>query len=193
MLFLLASLSGILLGARTPAIENGNFETGDLSGWTLYTTPNGTLGESSFPRIVDFDVDGNGVATKSLRLKVGQQQFKPDLKQLAGGGILTHVSLKTGNVQFSADVASAYVSPTDQRNLAGGVFEFLFDGQALAQYDVGPINHDETKRATLTGELMVLEGIHEIRIQIRRPFLSVPNDHAPLQYVDNIHIHYLRH
>ncbi len=190
-ILLVVTLSGFLLGAKTPSLENGDFETGDLSGWTVFSTPNGTLGGSNFPRCEEFDTNGNGKGSNSLVLKVGQQEFKSEGTQLAGGGIWTKVSMEKGNVVVTADVASTYSSPKDRRNLAGGLFELLFDGTVLAQYEMGPIEKEDTMRFTLKGGMFVLDGTHEIRVQVRRPFRSLPHDHAPLQFVDNIHLQFL--
>ena len=46
-------MGGLLLGgllyAQVNLFGNGDFETGDLSGWTQFTTANGTMG-SGYPR-----------------------------------------------------------------------------------------------------------------------------------------------
>lgn len=176
------------LGATDSIIKNGDFEKGDLSGWTVFTTDNGTLGGPGFPDCVEFDTTGDGVATKSLSVKVGQREFQREGTPLAGGGIWTTVWLEEGQAILTADVASTYSSPTDRRNLAGGLFEILFDGKVLAHYDVGPIENGATKRSTLKGASPVSAGKHEIRIRVRRPFRSHPRDHAPRQFIDNIHL-----
>ena len=190
-ILLVVTLSGILLGAKTPSLQNGDFESGDLSGWTVFTTLNGTLGDPNFPRIEAFDTTGNGEASNSLVIKVGQEEYQSRRAQYAGGGIWTTVRTGMGNVVVTADVASTYSSPKDRRNLSGGMFELLFDGKILAEYDMGPIENGATKRFTLKGGSFVLDGTHEIRLQVRRPFTSLPHDHAPRQFVDNIHLRYL--
>ena len=164
---------------------------GIFLGWTVFTTPNGTLGGSNFPRCEKFDTTGHGEASNSLVIKVGQQEYESRGAQFEGGGIWTKVSTGMGNVVVTADVASTYSSPKDQRNLSGGMFELLFDGQVLARYDMGPIEKGDIRRFTLKGGLFVLDGPHEIRVQVRRPFRSFPHDHAPRQFVDNIHLRYL--
>ena len=181
--------SAFPLGATTPIIENGDFEKGDLSGWTVFTTMNGTLGGPGFPDCVDFDTTGDGVATKSLVVKVGQREFKHDGTPLAGGGIWTTVWLEEGQAILTADIASAYSSPTDRRNLAGGMFEILLDGNIIAHYDMGPIENGSITRFTLNGQSFVSHGKHEVRIRIRRPFRSAPHDQAPRQYIDNVQVH----
>jgi hypothetical protein len=52
---------------------NGNFGTGDLTGWTVFTTSNGTNGTFNgvaLPNVVSFDTTGTG-ATNSALFEVG--------------------------------------------------------------------------------------------------------------------------
>ena len=175
--------------AAQPIIKNGEFEKGDLTGWTVFTTPNGTLGGPGFPGCVEFDVTGDGVPTNSLTVKVGQQDYQAEGPTLAGGGVATTVGLEKGRATVTADIAASYSSPTDRRNLAGGLFEIVFDGTVIAHHDFGPIENGTTQRFTLKGTTPVSSGSHEVRIRVRRPFRSVPHDRAPRQFIDNIHLH----
>ena len=177
------------LRATQPIIKNGDFENGDLSGWTVFTTPNGTLGGVGFPDCVEFDVTGDGVPTKSLTVKVGQQDYQADGAPLAGGGVETTVGLTQGRAIVTADIASSYSSPTDRRNLAGGLFEILLDGNVIAHHDFGPIENGVIQRFTLKGATRVSAGRHEVRVRVRRPFRSMAHDQAPRQFIDNIHLH----
>ena len=177
------------LRATQPIVENGDFEKGDLSGWTVFTTPNGTLGGDGFPGCVEFDVTGDGVPTKSLSVKVGQQAYQADGTPLAGGGVATTVWLEKGRAIMTADIAASYSSPTDRRNLAGGLFEIVLDDTVIAHHDFGPIENGMTQRFTLRGATPVSAGRHEVRVQVQRPFRSIAHDHAPRQFIDNIHLH----
>ena len=175
--------------ATQPLIKNGDFEKGDLSGWTVFTTPNGTLGGEGFPGCVEFDVTGDGVLTKSLSVKVGQQDYQADGTPLAGGGVATTVWVEMGRATVTADIAATYSSPSNRRNLAAGLFEILLDGHVIAHHDFGPIDDGTTQRFTLKGATPVSAGKHEVRIRVRRPFRSVVHDQAPRQFLDNIHLH----
>jgi hypothetical protein len=171
---------------NTPAVfvENGRIELPKLSDWNTFTTPNGTLGGSDFPGFVDFDTKGDGEATKSMVFRVGQRTFK-GRTALHGGGIYTSLWLKDGQNILAADIASAYSSPKDKRNLAGGLFELLVDGQVIAHHDFGSIETGTVKRFLLKGTTRLSSGRHEIRIQILRPFISLPKSPSPRQYLDN--------
>ena len=175
-------------------LDNGDFQRGNLTGWTVYTTQNGSLGGEGFPRCEDFDIVGDGHRSKSAVFKVGRRQYKAEGPSLAGGGILTNIRLDAGSVVISAEIASSYFSPhDDRRNLAGGMFELLLDGVVIATHDFGPILNHSTLNARLKGSTQVNAGLHELRIRIRRPFKSLSHDIAPHQYIDNIRIHHSPH
>src|SRR6476659_9855554 len=69
---------------------NGNFQTGNLTGWTTYTTTNGTIGT---PSVVTFDTTGGGPSL-AARLQVGQVTFQSGVH--AGGGLLQNLNLGAG-------------------------------------------------------------------------------------------------
>jgi len=144
------------------------------------------LGGPALPDCTAFDTNGDRKATRSIRFKVGQRHYEKDGIVLQGGGLRVSQWMPSGEIILSMDMASHYSSPKDRRNLAGGLFEFVIDGKVIAHYDIGPVDTGTTKRAMLHGTATVSAGRHEIRIQIRRPFQSLPNDHAPYQYLGMI-------
>ncbi len=100
-----------LVGAddgRANLLENGSFETGDFSGWEVFTTENGTVGQFGFPNIMEFDTNGNGKATKSARFQVGQYKFETAGDTRQGGGLHTHFIGKAGILEISVDVACTF-------------------------------------------------------------------------------------
>src|SRR5215469_11867190 len=86
---LMAVLLGLLSNNAARAdeisnlISNGNFATGDLTGWTPFVTANGTNG-SGLPVVVSFDTTGTG-ASNSAQFNVGEADFPVGVQQ--GGGI----------------------------------------------------------------------------------------------------------
>ena len=154
---------------------NGTFETGDLTGWTTFATPGGTLGGAGFPDVVGFDIDGDGVQTESLQLLVGD----------GGGGIHQSVQLAAGDVTITVDVAAKSLSADAE----GGLFELLVDDVVVGSHDFGAIGTDTTERAQLNAALTdVTEGEHEIRVRVTR---SGPNSYgsSPFSFVDNVLVH----
>ena len=178
-------IGGILVpGLAWPnLLENGSFESGEFSGWKVFTTENGTVGQGGFPDVVVFDTNGDGEATKSVRFQVGQDQIKTAGDTRQGGGLYTQFVGKAGTLEISLDVACTFLSNNKRRNLDGGLFELLLDGKTLSRYAVGPIHKGATKRGTLRASSPITAGVHQIRIQITRPFASPA---APFQYIDNV-------
>ena len=70
----------IVLPDATNVVTNGDFETGNLNGWTTFLTANGVLD----PAVALFDTDGDSTATQSARFNVGRTP--PSLGPLEGGG-----------------------------------------------------------------------------------------------------------
>ncbi|GJL66265.1 MAG: hypothetical protein NPIRA05_12360 [Nitrospirales bacterium] len=193
LLALCCLLIFIPLEAKAFLITNGDFELGSLAGWRVFETPNGSLGGEGFPRCVDVDVTGDGRMSKSAVFKVGQHEYQAGRPSLAGGGIYTTVQLDKGRLVLTADIASSYFSPSDRRNLAGGLFELLVDGEVVASHDFGPIPTATTQYERLEGTVDISAGMHEVRIRIQRPFRSLSHDQAPQQYLDNIQINLFPH
>lgn len=163
--------------AAHAGLINGGFDTGDLTGWTTFTTTNGTLGGIG-SEVVAFDTNGDGTADPAARFRVGQDHWAPS--GFEGGGIRQSVTLGAGAVTLSADVA-AWAAVWG--NNSGGVFELLFDGAVVASHDFGFIPTGDTKRATLWASFEVAGGLHDVGLLMRRPFPD--GDTTPLQLVDN--------
>ena len=154
---------------------NGGFETGDLTGWTTFTTANGTLGDAG--DVVSFDTDGNGAST-AARFRVGEHQYTHPV--LEGGGIYQGVTLGAGALVISAEIAAW----TPWGNWNGGKFELLFDAEVVDSYDFGDILGGSVERARLFASFDVDAGLHDVRILMTRPWW--PSDTTPLQFIDDV-------
>jgi hypothetical protein len=180
----LAGLAGVLMIAvgQVQALPiNPGFETGDFTGWTSFTTTNGTLGHPGAHTVTSFDVTGSG-ASNAARFQVGQISFQSGVNQ--GGGIYQNVAYSAGMLNISADIA-AFAS--GQTNLSGGVFRLLVNGIVLDTHDFGSIGSGSTERNSLSGAILVGAGLHQIRFEIGRPF-TIGNGlgYTPFQYIDNV-------
>ena len=180
------------IGICEAAILNQtNFENGKMAPWEIFLTPNGTLGGTGLPTVVQFETWKDGQVSKSLQFKVGQVRYDPDNEPEQGGGLVIQITTKTGNLNLSAHVAVTYHSPTDKRNLAGGLFQWVMDEQVIASHDIGPIEKGRILRHHLNAHHSVNAGVHTIRLRITRPFTSHPGQDAPFQYVDDLLIRLL--
>jgi PEP-CTERM motif len=175
----------------TQLVSNGDFATGDFTGWTLFTTTNGTAGFNPGPQVTAFDVTGNG-ASNAAEFQVGQINASALWE---GGGIFQTLNAAAGLLTFSADFAS-YLS--QDINLSGGVFSVLLDGVVLDSFDTGeiaagfsgPIRGSRVpvpaiERGTLTFSTDVTAGSHILALQVTRPY-PIGGGATPLQYFDNI-------
>ena len=179
-------LVGVLFSAR-PALaspitlNNADFEIGNLVGWTLFTTPNGTAGS---PTVVPFDTTGAG-SSNAARFLVGQVSFVSGSQQ--GGGLYQDFVATGGALSFHADIAST--NQTIFNNGAGGLFSMLLDGVSIASFDFGPILSGATERSTLSYVGTATAGTHELRFLITRPFLAgPPPGGTPYQFIDNVRV-----
>jgi hypothetical protein len=175
--------------ASAAGVSNGDFVTGDLSGWTAFTTANGALGDG-LPVVTPFDTTGTG-ASNAAEFNVGQAVFEGfGNTDPQGGGIYQSVTTGAGLFTISADTA-AFNRNALSDNSSCGLFELLLDGNVVASHDYGVCGAGVTLRFTLAATgLALTAGSHEIRIRIMRPLTTFAGSPvragSPLEYVDNV-------
>ncbi len=162
------------------SIQNGDFETGDLTGWTTFTTSNGTLG-TGFPQVVMFDTDNDGSSSLSAMFRVGEVVHNSTWQ---GGGIYQDVGLYAGSLTITADIA--VLDDTVSGNYQGGLFELLFDGAMVDSHDFGYVALNQAEYHVLTTISAVTAGTHEIRFRMRRPYTQ--SSVTPRQYIDDVEL-----
>jgi hypothetical protein len=175
-LALTLALAGTAAGAYN-AVTNGDFETGNLSGWTTFTTANGTINGGN---VVSFDTSGSGTSN-SAHFRAGQVVFTPGVYE--GGGIYQNVVLSHATYTFFAQIAAS----ASFGNLECGRFELLLDGSTVASHSFGECSSGQTVRSTLLGTALVTTpGSHLLSVRVSRPFVT--DGTTPEQYVDNIRV-----
>ena len=172
------SLESRRLLAGVTGFENGDFETGDFSGWTTFVTDNGSIGDAT---VAPFDVAQNREVSQAAQFNVGERVWE---RQQEGGGIFQAFEA-SGRILVSAEIAADNIGHTSNR--AAGIFTLLVDGVPVARHDFGSIASNGIETATLEGEITVQPGEHELRILMTRPFLRSPRL-SPFQWVDNVMI-----
>ncbi|MCH7713483.1 MAG: hypothetical protein IIC99_07655 [Chloroflexi bacterium] len=188
MVAMVSILGGYLIGgllyAQVNLFTNGDFETGDLSGWTTFTTGNGTLG-TGYPQVASFDTNGDGASTMSAQFSVGQADTtisSPDVPKYQGGGIYQTVDLAGGDYSLTVEIA-AHDSGSNFGNGEAGKFELIVDGQLMDSHDFKQINSNASKHSLLAAMPGMTAGAHEIMIRITRP---AGEANTLTQYIDNI-------
>ncbi len=166
--------------AQADLLVNGDFETGNLSGWTVFSTTNGTNG-LGLPDVVLFDTNDVGNGSLSARFNVGQ--IEAGTSQV-GGGIFQSVELTAGTYVLALN--AAMLDETGVPNDAGGLIELLFDNVVVDSHDFRHAEVNMPEYTTLSAVLSgVSAGTHEVRIRLTREYTSNLLA-SPFQYLDNI-------
>lgn len=171
------ALAALSVGAQASLIVNGDFETGDLSGWTTYTTAGGTIG---VPAVSAFDTSGAG-ASNAAMFDVGRVPGTGSGSR-EGGGLFQSFLFGGGLVNIAADIA--VLDNRGGGNLDGGLFSLLLDGLVVDSFDFGAVDLDVAARSTLDYAGLLSAGNHELRFEITRGFTSGTG--SPFQYLDNV-------
>ena len=167
-------------------VQNGDFSSG-LTGWTSYTTANGTIAElPSSPgapapqnaSVVSFDTAGSG-ANSALLLNAGAY-LPPYGSSQQGGGVFQTFTTTGGIATFSSSIA-AY---SRTGNMAGGVLSVLLDGVVLDSFDFADIAAGATERGALGFTTDLAAGTYTLSLQATRPF--APGRSVNSQYFDNV-------
>ena len=175
-------------GTTQAQLINGNFETGDFTGWTEFNTVGGSTpygqeaGGTSAYQVVSFDTAGTGTPSDSAEFEVGEVSGVVGGGGLGqGAGIYQYVPLNAGQLNISLDIAAT--SPGN--NADAGTFELLLDGVVVASNPLGGIGFNQTIRSTLGYSGVITAGPHQIAIDMRRGYGTEGGD-TPYEYLDNI-------
>jgi hypothetical protein len=124
---------------------NPDFQTGDLTGWTPFTTANGTNG-MSLPDVLSFNTTGSG-ASLAAHFRAGQVVLTSGV--FAGGGIRQSLNVAAGNYTVSLDFAVNNVTTSSIIDQAGRI-QLLVDGVTESpSFNSGIIGGGQTIRTHL--------------------------------------------
>lgn len=163
------------------AIINGDFSTGDFSGWTIFSDPNGTANgdpnSNGLPDVVSFDVSGGGPSA-AAQFRVGRTG---GASANQGGGIFQTIQTAAGDLILSVDFALESTG----NNAQGGLFELTLNGVVVDFTDVGAVTVGEVIRGNLNANVTVDAGDQDVRLSVRRQFFA-GSASTPSQYFDNV-------
>lgn len=165
-----------IAGTARAQLINGNFETGDFTGWTEFNTPNGGTG---IYQVTQFDTAGTGTPSYAAEFEVGEVSGTIGGGGLGqGAGIYQYVPLGAGTLTISLDIAAT----SDNNNADAGTFQLLLDGNVVASDAMGPIGVNQTFHSMLDYSGSIAAGTHQIAVDIRRGY----GIGGTPEYLDNI-------
>ncbi|MEW6250418.1 MAG: PEP-CTERM sorting domain-containing protein [Planctomycetota bacterium] len=168
----------LLAATASGQIVNGNFETGNLNGWTVRNTANG---QTLVQDVEVFDIDGGGPLPPSNagHFAVGQVVFTSGAYE--GIELIQSIAM-TGGQAYPFEVDTAAFRPSGSSNANGGRFELLAGGQVIGMAEVGSIDPGITYYNHISGSFTPpTTGNYEIGLRITRRYLPT----NVYQYVDN--------
>ena len=159
--------------ANANLLVNGDFETGNLSPWTVFDTPNGNAGEAlGFPTVQTFDVTGSG-SSFAVAIAPG---LNTCCVGTGGGGVeQTFFLSQAGIVSATVDFASAITQNAD-----AGTFSLLIDNVAVDSEALGGNFTNNILRGSLSGSIAVGAGSHTVELEVTRGYIAFASD-----YFDN--------
>lgn len=172
--------------ANALLIDNDDFETGDFTGWTLFTFDSGSsFGGTGSTSVTSFDTNNDSISTYSAQFQVGQVAGpigggSPRI----GGGIYQTFFSEAGILDISIDIAMEPFS----NNADGGLFELLLDDDVLDSFDFGNTTFGIVEYGLLQASKSITTGLHEIKIRMGRGYGN--SSSTPRQYVDNVSLQF---
>lgn len=165
--------------AQANLLTNGDFETGNLGGWTVRLTPNGN---TFVQQVVPYDIDGPGPLGSSLAANFWVGQLVGVSGAWEGIEMVQDLSL-TGGTQYTFDADLSVFRGGTVNNASGGKFEVIVDGAVLATWDSGGIIAGVPEFSHLTTTFTpTVSGNYEVGLRITRRYTATNVN----QYVDNV-------
>jgi hypothetical protein len=161
----------LTVAAASAQLTNGNFETGDFTGWTVFNTALGT--SAITPRITLFG------SSQAAEFQVGTTGDVGDGRDDQGFGMSQFVTLSEEEINISVNIAAEVCSA----NADAGTFDLILDGRLVDTYSFGQV-YGGTVSSTLDYSGSVSAGTHEIEIEALRSYAA--DDCTPLQYISSV-------
>jgi hypothetical protein len=167
--------------AVADTITNGNFETGTLAGWTVFTTSNGTNG-AGLPDVVSFNTTGSG-ASDAAQFDVGEVNFDSTQQ---GGGLSQMITAPVSGAYTLAEDFASQDDANGEINGDAGTFSIIIDGTTVATDSLGGFaTANQILRGSFDLSVNLTAGSHTIETEITRVF-TTGGIATPDEYIDNI-------
>jgi hypothetical protein len=172
-------LAAGLASTSNAGFVNGDFETGDFTGWDIYLTPNGA---TAVQDVVLFDL-GYGESYVG-RFSVGEATYDGTQQ----GVIISQTLWLMGGFAYDLGCHAGAWRQYGGTNSEGGVFTLFVEGSTVDFHAVGSITGGQPpKLFSLDGQYTpAADGYYEVGVKITRPY-TVPSD-LIYQMVDDFYI-----
>jgi hypothetical protein len=168
-------------GAQVAQFVNGDFETGDFTGWTVGLTSGGATAQQI---VTSFDIDGPGPFTNSLAAQFSAGRAT-GVTTGEHGVTLTQTLSLLGGVTYTFDFDWAATRTITTSNTQGGIFALMVDTTEITRQAAGATSSTTPHYGHITGGFTPLtSGNYSIGVWILRPF-TVPAPTTLFQTVDN--------
>lgn len=167
--------------ARANLITNGNFQTGNLSGWTVFSTSDGTNGVG-LPDVVPFRTSGSGLSD-AAQFNAGEVSFNNTPQ---GGGLMQTITVPAGGA-YTLMMNFASLGDADgSLNVDAGTFAVIIDGNTVASDFLGNFTEPlQTLRGSFDQTMILPAGTYSFEVEITRTFTS-DGTSTPDEYVGGI-------
>lgn len=153
-----------------PIVTNGDFATGDFTGWTLTpTSGNGTLGFAPLPRVDALGANNNPLSGFAAEFNAGQSTTPTS--NYEGGTLSQVIALPAGDIHFTAEIGA--FNPANATNSYGGKFEVLVNGVVKVSFEFPPLGSLASNTHVLSFDDFVSAGNYTLAIRITTPNLSI--------------------
>ena len=185
MRYTTALLAGLVFhthaSAQVAQFVNGDFETGDFTGWTLGLTSGGATAQQI---VTTFDIDGPGPLTDSLAAQFSVGRATGVTTGEHGVTLMQPFTLQAGvTYTFSFDWAATRTTTTN--NAQGGIFTLMVDTTEITRQAAGTTSSLLPHYGHVMGDFTpTASGNYSVGAWILRPF-TIPAPTTLFQTVDN--------
>ena len=170
--------------ASAQSFVNGDFQTGDFTGWTVGLTSGGA---TAVQLVTMIDIDGPGPLTDSLAAQFSAGRATGVTTGEHGVTLMQTLLLQGGTTYtFDFDWAATR-SPGLGANTQGGIFALMVDTTEITRQAAGSTSAAAPKFGHVTGSFTpATTGSYSVGVWILRPF-TIPTPATPtlFQSVDN--------